>query len=389
ALHVMLLDLITYSSTDSDSSEDPPAPVTSPFLHSSEKSRDSAISARSSPPSSPTHDLPLVVRQILPVPPRLPLRPVVLVLPGRLASRYPPDHSSSYHFSSDISSPDSSSDSPLDYSSDSSSGFSLPDSSFNALATIFAGPSHKRCRSPTASVPLATPIPRTLLERPKGYAAKNAEHKRRLENNPRDNRMQQPPFKRQNVGEQNVARAYTVARGKAYALGGGDGNPDSNVVIGTFLLNNRYAYILFDSGVDRSLVSTKFSALIDITPTALDVSYTGKLADGRIAKSDIIIRGCTLNFLNHPFNIDLMSIELGSFDVIIRMNWLSKYHDVIVCDEKIVRIPYGNELLKIRGDRSKARKTKDKSKEERLKDVSIVQDFLEVFPEDLPGLPPA
>nr|GEV50022.1 DNA-directed DNA polymerase [Tanacetum cinerariifolium] len=90
----------------------------------------------------------------------------------------------------------------------------------------------------------------------------------------------------------------------------------------------------------RSFVSTTFSTLIDITPTALDVSYTVELADGRIAGSDIIIRDCTLNFLDHPFNIDLIPIELDSFDVIIGMDWLLKYHVVIVCDEKIVRISY-------------------------------------------------
>nr|GEW57580.1 hypothetical protein [Tanacetum cinerariifolium] len=68
--------------------------------------------------------------------------------------------------------------------------------------------------------------------------------------------------------------ANNDAHGRAYALGGGDGNPDSNVVTGTFLLNNHYAYILFDSGGDRSFVQTTFSALIDIPHTALDVSYT-------------------------------------------------------------------------------------------------------------------
>nr|GEX23049.1 putative reverse transcriptase domain-containing protein [Tanacetum cinerariifolium] len=155
-----------------------------------------------------------------------------------------------------------------------------------------------------------------------------------------------PKLKNQNHGNK-AANNDT----KAYALGGGDINPNSNVVTGTFLLNNRYAYILFDSGVDRSFVSTTFSALIDITPTALDVSYTVELADGRIGGSDTIIRYCTLNFLDHPFNIDLIPIELDIFNIIIGMDWLLKYHAVIVCDEKI--------------------------------------DFLEVFPEDLPGLPPA
>ncbi|GJV74437.1 putative reverse transcriptase domain-containing protein [Tanacetum coccineum] len=66
------------------------------------------------------------------------------------------------------------------------------------------------------------------------------------------------------------------------------------------------------------------------TPTALDHDYNVELADRRIVGLNTIIRGCTLNFLNHPFNIDLMPVELGSFDVIIGMDWFGKYHAVIV-----------------------------------------------------------
>nr|GEZ52280.1 putative reverse transcriptase domain-containing protein [Tanacetum cinerariifolium] len=111
--------------------------------------------------------------------------------------------------------------------------------------------------------------------------------------------------------------------------------------------------------------------------------------------------------------------QLGSFGIIIGMDWLSKYHAVIVCDEKIVRVPFGSETLIVRGDGSNhghesrlniisciktqkyllkgchvflahvtTRKAEDKSKEKRLKDVPIVRDFLEVFPEDLSGIPP-
>ncbi|GJX50297.1 reverse transcriptase domain-containing protein [Tanacetum coccineum] len=96
------------------------------------------------------------------------------------------------------------------------------------------------------------------------------------------------------------------ARRKAYVLGGGDANPDSNVVKGMFLLNNHYAFILFDSGADSSFVSTTFSTLLDITPDTLDVSYSVELADGRISKTNTMLRGCTLGLLCHPFNIDLM-----------------------------------------------------------------------------------
>ncbi|GJS07484.1 putative reverse transcriptase domain-containing protein [Tanacetum coccineum] len=92
--------------------------------------------------------------------------------------------------------------------------------------------------------------------------------------------------------------------------------------------------------------------------------------------------------LGHPFNIDLMPIDLGSFNVIIGMDWLAKNHAVIVCDEKIVRIPYGNEILIVQGVKCYDEKNRDKSKEKRLEDVPTVRDFPEVSPEDLPGLPP-
>nr|GFA97942.1 hypothetical protein [Tanacetum cinerariifolium] len=83
-----------------------------------------------------------------------------------------------------------------------------------------------------------------------------------------------------------------------------------------------------------------------------DHYYDVELADGRIIGLNTILRGCTLNFLNHPFNIDLMPVELGSFDVIIGMDWLAKYQAIIVCAEKIVRIPWGIETLIVHGDRS-------------------------------------
>ncbi|GJU20680.1 putative reverse transcriptase domain-containing protein [Tanacetum coccineum] len=172
-----------------------------------------------------------------------------------------------------------------------------------------------------------------------------------------------------------------TAQGRAYALGGRDASPDSNVITGTFLLNNRYATILFDTGADRSFVSNTISALINITPTTLESHYDVELANGEIIGVNTIIRGCSLNFINHPFNIDLMPVPLGSFDVIIGMDWLTKYHGVIICDEKI-----GCDVFLAHVT---TKEDKDKSKGKRLEDVSIVRDFPEVFPEDLPGIPPA
>ncbi|GJV77960.1 reverse transcriptase domain-containing protein [Tanacetum coccineum] len=168
-------------------------------------------------------------------------------------------------------------------------------------------------------------------------------------------RKDRPTLKNPNRGNK-TGNKTNEATEKAYVLGGGEVNPDSNVVTG---------------------------------------------------------------LLGHPFNIDLMPVELGIFNVIIGMDWLENHHAVIVCDEKIVWIPYGDEVLIVQSDRSGERKksklriisctktqkyikkgcltflaqvtkkeTEDKSEEKRLVDVPIIQDFLEVFLEDLPGLPP-
>ncbi|GJT67884.1 putative reverse transcriptase domain-containing protein [Tanacetum coccineum] len=125
-----------------------------------------------------------------------------------------------------------------------------------------------------------------------------------------------PKLKNKDGGNRN-AQGWVYAVRNVKKRGNAPGGPDSNVVTGTFLLNNYYASILFDTGADRSFISTAFSSLINIAPAPLENSYDVELVDGKIVRIDTIIRGCTLNFLDHPFNIDLMP---GSFDVIICMD---------------------------------------------------------------------
>ncbi|GJU43876.1 putative reverse transcriptase domain-containing protein [Tanacetum coccineum] len=199
-----------------------------------------------------------------------------------------------------------------------------------------------------------------------------------------------PKLKNNNNNRGNQVRNAN-APAKVYAVGHAGTNLDSNVVTGTFLLNNRYASILFDTGADRSFVSTAFSSQFDITPSTLDHYYDFELVDGRII----------------------------SFDVIIGMDWLARYQAIIVCAEKIVHIPWGNETLIVHGDGSNRgnetrlniisctktqkyllkgcpiflayvtmKKAEGKSEEKQLEDVPIVREFPDVFPEDLPSLPP-
>nr|GEZ46509.1 putative reverse transcriptase domain-containing protein [Tanacetum cinerariifolium] len=215
--------------------------------------------------------------------------------------------------------------------------------------------------------------------------------------------------KRKGEGDRESRGDNRRIRGMQEIAGSAQSVEDPKVVTDTFLLNNHYATALFDSGADRSFVSTKFSTLINIKPVEIDTSYEVELADGKIVSTNNVLKGCTLNLLNHSFSIDLMVIKLGSFDVIIGMDWLSKNDAAILCGEKKVRIPLKNKALIIEGERNqsrlkiisciKARKyiengcelflaqvTGTMFKEKRVEDVPVIRDFLEVFPEDLPGL---
>nr|GEW13144.1 putative reverse transcriptase domain-containing protein [Tanacetum cinerariifolium] len=240
-------------------------------------------------------------------------------------------------------------------------------SKFQSIRTISArrsksNPSKVKCQSPGTNCVNFSKL-QEELKLPKGQSSRGIKNTASRNNgtNPKGNgcfkcgatghfKRDCPKLKNKDGGKVN-APGWVYAVGNAEKRGNASRDPDSNVVTGTFLLNSRYVSILFDTGADRSFISIAFSSLIDIVPTPLGNSYDVQLADGKTVGVNTIIRVSTLNFLNHPFNIDLMPVELGSFDVIIGMDWLRRCHAVIVYDEKLVRVPYGNETLTFRGDK--------------------------------------
>ncbi|GJT98295.1 putative reverse transcriptase domain-containing protein [Tanacetum coccineum] len=296
---------------------------------------------------------------------------------------------------------------------------------------------------------------RRFQELLKGYA-RSDENKRRLDNNPRDNRRQQPIFKRQNVGGQNMARAYTAGNNEKKGYVGslpycnkcklhhagqctmrygnckrvGQITRDCTATVTPNTqrapVGNQPGIVCYECGrpghfrkdcpklrnqhcgnQTRNRVGNKTgnqTGGYEATAKAYAIGGGGRnpdsnvvreLTDRRTSETNVVLRGCTLGLLGHPFDIDLMPVELSSFDVIIGMDWLAKYHALIVCDEKVVRIPYGDEVLIIRGynfdgrTQVTSKKAEDKSEEKRDEDVPTVRKFPEVFLEDLPGLPPA
>ncbi|GJZ80507.1 reverse transcriptase domain-containing protein [Tanacetum coccineum] len=139
------------------------------------------------------------------------------------------------------------------------------------------------------------------------------------------------------------------------------------------------AYAVTPSG-NNSFISISLASKLNSPSITIDTFYDIEMADGNLVSINTVIKGCTLTLLDQPFEIDLMPIKLGSFDVVIGMDWLSKYHAKILYDQKVVYIPINSETLIIRV-------MEKKSDEKRLEDILVVKEFSDVFPEDLPGLP--
>ncbi|GJW28013.1 putative nucleotidyltransferase, ribonuclease H [Tanacetum coccineum] len=182
-------------------------------------------------------------------------------------------------------------------------------------------------------------------------------------------------------------------RGRAFVIGAEEARQDPNIVTGTFSLNNHYATMLFDSDADYSFVSTTFMPLLDIKPSSLGFSYEIEIASGQLVEINKVIHGCKLEIEGNTFDIDLIPFRHGSFDVIIGMDWLSRHRAEIVCHKRVVRIPLPHgEMLRVYEERPEE-KVKHlmsaKAEEPKLVDIAIVQNFSEVFPDNLSGLPPS
>ncbi|GJY02810.1 putative reverse transcriptase domain-containing protein [Tanacetum coccineum] len=191
-----------------------------------------------------------------------------------------------------------------------------------------------------------------------------------------------------NNGGHGRGNQENQARGRAFILGAEESRQDSNIMMGTFTLNNHFATTLFESGVDYSFVSTTFIPLLGLEPSELGFKYEIEIASGQLVEIDKVIKGSKLEIEGHVFDIDLIPFGHGSFDVIIGMYWLSNYKAKIICHEKVARIPLPNgKVLRVIGERpeEKARFLMGVKKQE---EIVVVRDFPEVFPDDLSGLPP-
>ncbi|XP_015054850.1 uncharacterized protein LOC107001234 [Solanum pennellii] len=193
-------------------------------------------------------------------------------------------------------------------------------------------------------------------------------------------------------------------RAEAEALGA--------VITGIILVSHRSATVLFDPGSTYSYVSTYFAPILDILWESLDLSIRVCTRVGDSVVVDRVYRLCTVTLMGYDTHADLKVLDMIDFNVILGMDWLSSYHAILNCHAKTITLPMpGIPIVEWRGSLSyppkgvisflKARELvqrgclaylthiRDTSIETpMLESIPVVSEFSEVFPTDLPGLPP-
>ncbi|XP_022856219.1 uncharacterized protein LOC111377372 [Olea europaea var. sylvestris] len=201
------------------------------------------------------------------------------------------------------------------------------------------------------------------------------------------------------------ARVFTITRSDA------ETNP--SVVTGKFSFFGITSIVLFDSGATHSFVSTEYVRRLGRTPDIQEVSYSVTIPFGDVQQTNLIITACVILIENRELYADLIVLKMKDYDIILGMDWLSKYQATIDCMRKSVTFqPLGNEPFTFIGIEKgfrvltilvlKAKRLLDSGcigylvsvntieaqHNPNLSDVPVAQEFPEVFPDDLPRVPP-
>ncbi|KAL5562393.1 hypothetical protein UlMin_032140 [Ulmus minor] len=206
--------------------------------------------------------------------------------------------------------------------------------------------------------------------------------------------------------QQTNARIFSISKEEAEA-------GPSSVVAGQLSIAGISAYALIDSGATHSFVSPAFTERSDRMIDKIEGVFTTMLPSGAVMLSNKWLRDMPIIVDDRELNVNLVVLEMHDYDVILGMDWLSKYNAKIDCHKKRVSFePTKGQKFAFQGEKKRSRTPFLSSlKAGKLlkqgcmgylinmldttmklttqpEDVPIVKEFLDVFPEDLPGIPP-
>jgi len=194
--------------------------------------------------------------------------------------------------------------------------------------------------------------------------------------------------------------ARPQAAGRVYAVTGAEAAGSGNLIIGSCVITGRSLHVLFDSGATHSFVSE--SRVVELGLLVKELQYdlvVSTPASGLVRTSTMCAR-CKIEVEGRKYRVNLICLPLAGLDVILGMDWLSANHILIDCNEKKVLFPSleDEDLLVSSQQVDKAMKEGSQcfliltqlsvETETGPLETPVVGDFSDVFPEDVPGLPP-
>ncbi|XP_076931788.1 uncharacterized protein LOC143597064 [Bidens hawaiensis] len=217
------------------------------------------------------------------------------------------------------------------------------------------------------------------------------------------------PFKLLLFRSRKLRKVSMATKGVYFMMNVNQAQVANNVVNGTFLVNEHLASSLFDTNADRSFISSKFQSTRGVPCTKLSRPFSVEVTNGSFITIDSVIRDCILTLCKRKFSIDLIPIQMVSFDAIVGMDWLVFHRAEVVCYDKFIRISLANgKTLKIFGKTTqnlmscsqsqkcvpqkyvlfRAQAVEKVTGQRKIQYIPVVCDFPKVIPNDVFGIPP-
>ncbi|KAD7479048.1 hypothetical protein E3N88_02184 [Mikania micrantha] len=191
-----------------------------------------------------------------------------------------------------------------------------------------------------------------------------------------------PNFNKNNPPNQNdKGKGTNIAKGntRVFIMSAEEARRMEDVITGMFLINNNYAYVLFDSRENKSFVCTKFMSCLKGSPEKLENPYVVEMANGHEEKVETVLKNCVIRINDQDIPLELLPMHIVGFDIVLGMDWLTANKARINCEQKTLDVQLPDESrIEIKGDLPR----------KRIENVPIVNEYSDVFPEELPGLPP-
>jgi hypothetical protein len=162
-----------------------------------------------------------------------------------------------------------------------------------------------------------------------------------------------------------------------------------NVVLGMFLASSHPATILFDSGASHSFISSSFVVKHSLPIATMKHTMLVSSPGGEMKTKHIcLVVSITIRGVDFPSNLILLDSK--GINIILGMDWLIKYDGVIQCVRKAVKLTKkdGTSVEFVAMVQSGLHSKLNQTKAIALEDIRVVQDFPDVFPKELPGMPP-